>query len=75
MAFVLGEMAQQGLELIEYEETEGTSTQDAVQTTWGPSPQCPQYSAGHPVVASPSSGAMRRVKLTPTEWPPVETYE
>ena len=38
MAFVLGEMAQQGLELIEYEETEGTSTQDAVQTTWGPSP-------------------------------------
>ena len=32
MRFVLGEMAQQGLELIEYEETEDKSTQDNAQT-------------------------------------------
>ena len=32
MLFVLGEMAQQGLELIEYEETEDKSTQDNAQT-------------------------------------------
>ena len=74
MRFVLGEMAQQGLELIEYEETEDKSTQDDAQTEVGPSPPCPQYDpAGHPDCASPSSGAMRRVKITPTDLPPVES--
>ena len=74
MLFVLGEMAQQGLELIEYEETEDRSTQDVAQMGVGPSPPSPQYdSVGHPVCASPSSGAMCRVKITPTDWPLVES--
>ena len=75
MRFVLGEMAQLGLELIEYEETEDKSTQDNAQTeVLVPRRPAKTAQAQAPQdCASPSSGAMRRAKITPTDLPPVES--